>query len=69
MTLTSDQRAGLAWCKSSFSSQDTAYNCVEAAVLPAGMALRDSKNPDGPAYAFSGLAWAGLLDGVRGEPA
>jgi hypothetical protein len=56
---------GLAWFKSSYSSQDTAYNCVQAAHLPAGMALRDSKNPDGPAFALSPQAWAGLLDGVR----
>jgi hypothetical protein len=69
MTLTSDQRADLEWRKSSFSGQDTAYNCVEAAPLPAGMALRDSKNPDGPAFAFSGRAWAGLVAAVRGEPA
>jgi hypothetical protein len=55
---------GLAWFKSSYSSQDTAYNCVQAAHLPAGMAVQDSKNPDGPAYAFTASAWRGLLDAV-----
>jgi hypothetical protein len=56
----------LVWFKASFSNQDSA--CVEVACLPqGGMAVRDSKNPAGPACMFSSSAWARLLDAVRAE--
>jgi hypothetical protein len=63
--LAADQQTGLVWHKSSYSSQGNGYDCVETAVLPDGVALRDSKNPDGPAHAFTTAAWRGLLDSVR----
>jgi hypothetical protein len=62
-------RTPLAWFKSSFSSQGTGYDCVEVGHLAHGMAVRDSKNPGGPAHAFSRHAWAALLDALRGQPA
>lgn len=40
------------WTKSSFSG--TNNNCVEIATLPSGeRAVRDSKNPHGPALVFT----------------
>jgi hypothetical protein len=58
--------ARLAWFKSSASQNNTA--CVEAARLPdGGMAVRDSKNPDGPAHMFTSRAWTGLLGAVRAK--
>ena len=47
------------WRKSSFSSQSG--NCVEVARnLPGLVAVRDSKDPDGPALLFSPESWAGF---------
>jgi hypothetical protein len=60
-----EQHEGMSWWKSSFSSQGTGYDCVETAHTADGMALRDSKNPDGPAYAFTTRAWSALLRTVR----
>ncbi|MFI8995184.1 DUF397 domain-containing protein [Streptomyces sp. NPDC053542] len=43
---------GAWWRKSSYSS-DAAGECVEVAELPALIAIRDSKNPDGPVVTVS----------------
>lgn len=40
---------GLAWRKSSRSGQGGNSNCVELACLGSVIAVRDSKNPTGPA--------------------
>ena len=53
-----------AWRKSSYSNPSG--NCVEAAELGGGVALRDSRFPDGPALVFTGAAWDGFLRRVRG---
>ncbi len=49
------------------SSRSTATgNCVEVADLPGGhRAVRDSKNPAGPALAFTPAEWAAFTAGVR----
>lgn len=58
--------SGAVWRKST-KSQDNG-GCVEVAELPGGIAIRDSKNPDGPVLVFSALEWDCFLDGVeRGE--
>jgi hypothetical protein len=54
-----------AWRKSSYSSPSG--NCVEAAKLAGGVALRNSRFPDGPALVFAGPAWDVFLRGVKGE--
>jgi len=47
---------GLTWFKSSYSSANGA--CVECALLPdGGMAVRDSKNPDGALLIYAPQAW------------
>lgn len=54
-----------AWFKSSYSDQ-TGGNCVEVAnVAPVTIALRDSKNPQGPALLLPPQAFSALLDHVR----
>lgn len=41
-------------------------NCVEVAELPHGFkAVRDSKDPDGPALIFSPGEWDAFIDGAK----
>jgi hypothetical protein len=56
------------WHKSTFSNGNGG-NCVEAARnLPGIVAVRDSKNPDGPALVISDQAWSRFVQGIkRGE--
>lgn len=52
------------WRKSSFSGQ--AQNCVEVTDgLPGVVAVRDTKDPDGPALVFAPAAWRTLARRVR----
>ena len=58
------------WRKSSYSGTNGG-NCVEVARnLPGGVAVRDSKNPAGPALIFTPANWhtftAALRDGESG---
>lgn len=55
------------WFKSS-RSNDQGGECVEGARFPQTMAVRDSKNPHGPALLFTQDAWAAAIDAIkRGE--
>lgn len=55
---------GLVWRKSSRSVGEG--NCVEMADLDdGGRAVRDSKDPHGPALMFSAAAWVAFTAGVR----
>jgi hypothetical protein len=56
------------WRKSSFSGANN--NCVEVGWnLPGIVAIRDSKNPDGPVLAVTRSHWAALMAAVKaGEP-
>lgn len=50
-----DLPPGITWRKSSFSVDN---HCVEIAKLPDdGVAVRDSKDPDGPVLRFNAEAW------------
>lgn len=52
------------WLKSSFSNPSG--NCVEAASLPAdGVAVRNSRFPDGPALVFTDAEWDAFVRGVK----
>ncbi len=53
-----------AWKKSSRSG-DSGGNCVEVAVISKAVAVRDSKNPAGPALLFSLNEWKGFLRSVK----
>ncbi|MEV6593680.1 DUF397 domain-containing protein [Streptomyces acidicola] len=49
-----------AWFKSSYSGGN-ATECVEAAPVPAGVLIRDSKRPSGPYVSVSAEAWARFI--------
>ncbi|MGW0708128.1 DUF397 domain-containing protein [Streptomyces sp. NPDC002643] len=51
------------WIKSSYSGNGNA--CVEAAPLPAAVAVRDSKTPDGPALLIPATVFQSFIGGVR----
>lgn len=49
--------------KSSYSS-DTA-NCVEVAFAGSHVAIRDSKNPDGPILTYAAQSWYEFVEALR----
>jgi len=56
---------GADWFKSSYSDNQGGA-CVEGARLTDGqMAVRDSKDPEGPALLFLPAAWAAFTTAVR----
>lgn len=58
------QRAGARWRKSSYSG--ALGNCVEVAALPGGgTAIRNSRDPGGPALIFSHAEFGCFLDGAK----
>lgn len=61
--MTSTHALGPGWRKSSYSTAES--NCVEAAHRPEGVAVRDSKDPDGPQLVFSPADWRAFLDGIK----
>jgi len=53
------------WRKSSYSGSNGG-NCVEVATaLPAAIAVRDSKDPDGPRLIFTPQDWATFTAAIR----
>jgi len=53
------------WRKSSYSSS-TGQNCVEVATNLSGMvAIRDSKNPDGPRLLIPDAEWRAFVRGLN----
>jgi hypothetical protein len=48
----------LAWFKSSYSGGNNGESCVEIAVAPGTVHVRDSKNLAGPRLALARDAWA-----------
>lgn len=53
------------WRKSSYSSGNGG-NCVEiAGNLPGIIAVRDSKNPDGPVLTLTAAQWQSFAAGVK----
>jgi predicted small integral membrane protein len=53
------------WIKSSYSGP-TGGNCVEVAFLAGGgVAMRNSRHPDGPALVFTRAEWDAFLGGAR----
>ncbi|MFF3376780.1 DUF397 domain-containing protein [Streptomyces sp. NPDC002680] len=58
----STRPSAYAWFKSSYSD-GTGQNCLEAArqVAAPGIAIRDSKNPTGPALHLSPTTWTAFV--------
>lgn len=52
----------LTWHKSSYSSSNG--QCVEVAAVGADIAVRDSKNPDGPVLVFGAEEWRAFVAGA-----
>ena len=67
--MTTPQQADVAtlrWRKSSHSGSGN--NCLEFASMEAGVAVRDSKNPDGGHLVFGAQDWEAFITGIkRGE--
>ncbi|GAA3982092.1 DUF397 domain-containing protein [Streptomyces marokkonensis] len=64
----STELPGMRWLRSSYSTG--ANNCVETARPSAGpcaglLAVRDSKDPAGPALLFSPGSWASFTAGIH----
>ncbi len=52
------------WRKSSYSNGGGG-GCVDTAFVDGGVAVRDSKNPDGPKLFFNPKEWKAFLAGVN----
>ncbi|MFB7644696.1 DUF397 domain-containing protein [Streptomyces sp. NPDC056084] len=51
----------LAWFKSSYSSSSEGDSCVEVAIAPGAVRIRDSKSVGGPQLALTPAAWADFV--------
>ena len=56
--------AGARWRKSSFTGGEAGSDCVEVAFVGPAVALRDSKNPDGPVLVAPEAAFAAFRKAV-----
>ncbi|MGW7526489.1 DUF397 domain-containing protein [Streptomyces sp. NPDC054783] len=54
----------LAWFKSSYSGGNDGNSCVEVAIAPRTIHVRDSKNTTGAQLTLTPQAWVGFLRGV-----
>lgn len=59
--MTLETHAGGAWRKSSHSNGGGGNDCVEVMDLGESVAVRDSKDPDGPVLAVGVTAWRAFL--------
>jgi hypothetical protein len=62
-TLSQAERAALAWLKARSSSHNG--QCVEVAAAIGKIAIRDSKDPDGPILVYTPTEFKVFLNGAR----
>ncbi|MBO1335007.1 DUF397 domain-containing protein [Streptomyces sp. VRA16 Mangrove soil] len=55
----------LEWFKSSYSDSSSGNDCVEIAVAPGTVHVRDSKDTRGPRFAVADSAWADFVTYAR----
>ncbi|CAL9439402.1 hypothetical protein SUDANB15_02195 [Streptomyces sp. enrichment culture] len=58
-----------AWFRSSYSSSGDGNDCVEVALAPGAVRVRDSKAPDGPLLTVTPAAWSRFVTGAGGAVA
>lgn len=56
--------SGAQWRKSSRSGPNC-DNCVEVAFIENAIAVRDSKDPDGPVLVFTPAEWDAFIGGAK----
>ncbi|MFF4821988.1 DUF397 domain-containing protein [Streptomyces sp. NPDC001312] len=55
------ETSGPAWFKSSYSSSSEGDSCVEVAITPGTVHVRDSKHVEGPRLALTPDVWKGFV--------
>ncbi|MFD8297909.1 DUF397 domain-containing protein [Streptomyces bauhiniae] len=65
----SENLSTLKWFKSSYSGGNDGNSCVELAVTPSTLHVRDSKYTAGPQLALAYASWTAFLAGQVSEPA
>jgi hypothetical protein len=63
ITLSEAERTGLTWLKAQYSGHNGA--CVEIASVADRIAIRDSKDPDGPILVYTPTEFKAFLHGAR----
>jgi hypothetical protein len=63
ITLSPSERESLAWLKANISTANG--QCVEIASAVGNIAIRDSKDPDGPILVYTSSEFRAFLDGAR----
>jgi hypothetical protein len=63
MTPPKPTSATLSWRKATYSASNGA--CVEVAPIEGGVAVRDSKDPDGPILSYTAAEWFAFLHGAK----
>jgi hypothetical protein len=61
--LSEAERAGLTWLKAQYSGHNG--QCVEVASTADKVAIRDSKDPDGPILVYTAAEFKAFLHGAR----
>ncbi|MDN0193717.1 DUF397 domain-containing protein [Streptomyces sp. S.PNR 29] len=54
----------LTWFKSSYSDGPNGDSCVEVAIAPRTIHIRDSKHTQGPRLTLTPTAWSAFVSGV-----
>jgi predicted secreted Zn-dependent protease len=61
--ITNASEVAVDWETSTYSGNNG--NCVQAGAYGSAIAIRDSKNPTGPALVVSADAWSDLIAGIK----